>query len=267
MYRCGQPLDRRRHRGAEQQRLPLGRAAAQNLFDVGPEADVEHPVGFVQHDESQIVERERAAAQVVEHPARRADDHVGAALQFFDLAADRLAAVEGHDVDLPAVGQLDELLAHLDGQLARRHHDQGLRRLRFARRLSRSRIGITKAAVLPVPVRAWPRTSTPASARGSALPGPGSGSGIRPYGGRRAWCSTVPDRQTLVRQQKWFQTRSFEWLGMSGDKQAAGCMMMNDRGVGSDPDLFVVARDIEGYRGRPGRFSVREKPADGWPLM
>ena len=46
---------------------------------------------------------ERAAAEVVEHAAGRADDDLGAALQFVDLAADRLAAVDGHAVDFAAV--------------------------------------------------------------------------------------------------------------------------------------------------------------------
>ena len=47
---------------------------------------------------------------MVEHPARRSDDDLGAALQLFDLRANRLAAVEGHAVDPPAMGQFDALL-------------------------------------------------------------------------------------------------------------------------------------------------------------
>ena len=127
----GQPFDRRRHRGAEQQRLPRCGAAAQNPFDVGPKADVEHAIGFVEHDEFQVAERQRAAAHVIQHAAGRADDDLGAALQLFDLAADRLAAVQGDDMHLAAVRQLDRLFANLHGQLARRHQDQRLRRIAF----------------------------------------------------------------------------------------------------------------------------------------
>ena len=121
MYALGEAFDRRGDRGAQQQRLPLLRAAAEDFFDVGPEADVEHAVGFVEHDDFELVELQRAAADVVEHAARRADDDVGAAFELVDLAADRLAAVERHAGHPPAVGELFEFVAHLHGELARRH--------------------------------------------------------------------------------------------------------------------------------------------------
>ena len=75
----GQPQHRRRQRRRQQQRLPLLRAAAQDALDVRPEADVEHAVGLVEDDVADVVERQGAARQVVEHPARRADDDVAAA--------------------------------------------------------------------------------------------------------------------------------------------------------------------------------------------
>ena len=86
----------------KQQRLPRLRAAAEDLFDVGPEADVEHPVGLVEDHEADAAEDQRAAAHQVDHPARRADDDLGPAAQLFDLLADRLAAVDAHDVNLAA---------------------------------------------------------------------------------------------------------------------------------------------------------------------
>jgi hypothetical protein len=39
------------HRGAEEERLPLGRQVTQDLPDLGQEAHVEHPVGLVQHQD------------------------------------------------------------------------------------------------------------------------------------------------------------------------------------------------------------------------
>ena len=77
--RAGQPFDRRGDRGAQQQRLPLLGAAAEDFFDVGPEADVEHPVGLVEHDDLEVAQIERAAADEVEHAAGRADDDLGPA--------------------------------------------------------------------------------------------------------------------------------------------------------------------------------------------
>ena len=109
----------------KQQRLPALRAAAENFFDVGAEADVEHAVGFVEHDELELVELQRAAAEVVEDAAGRADDDVGALLQPVDLRAERLAAVDGRGANLAAVGQPFDFVADLHGQLARGHQDQG----------------------------------------------------------------------------------------------------------------------------------------------
>ena len=94
--RAGQAFDRRGDGGAEQQRLAFLGAAAEDLFDIGPEADVEHPVGFVQHDDLNRPQVERAAADEVDDAAGRADDDVGPALELGDLAANRFAAVDRH---------------------------------------------------------------------------------------------------------------------------------------------------------------------------
>src|SRR4051812_11764046 len=45
--------NRRWHRRAKQQRLPLPRTALQNSLDIRPKADVEHAIGLVEHDEPQ----------------------------------------------------------------------------------------------------------------------------------------------------------------------------------------------------------------------
>ena len=110
----------------EQQRLPGLRAAPQDLLDVGPEADVEHPVGLVENHEPDAAEHQRAAADQVDHPAGRADDDFRSAPQMLDLLPDRLAAVDGHDADVPARRELDALVAHLDGQFAGGKQDEGL---------------------------------------------------------------------------------------------------------------------------------------------
>ena len=78
---------------------------------------------------------QRAAAHQVQHAARRAHDQRGAVVELLGLLADRLAAVDGDDVDVPPLGQLDALVADLDGQFAGRHQHQRLRRRGLAVRL------------------------------------------------------------------------------------------------------------------------------------
>ncbi len=70
---------------------------------------------------------------MVEHAAGRANDDLATARQFFDLATNRLAAVDGHRVDLAAVSELHHLFAHLHGQLARRHENERLWAVTFFR--------------------------------------------------------------------------------------------------------------------------------------
>ena len=91
-------------RGAEQQRLPLLRAAAEDFFDVGTEADVEHAIGFVEHDDLNRSQVERAAADEIDHAAGRADDDVGPAFELGDLAANWFAAVDRDAAELDVHG-------------------------------------------------------------------------------------------------------------------------------------------------------------------
>jgi len=105
---------------------------AEDLFDVGAEPDVEHPVGLVEHDDAELLQVDRPAAEVVEHAARRADNDVGAAFELADLGLDRLAAVHRDATHLAVAGQLLELAGDLYGEFARRHEDDRLRRGAFA---------------------------------------------------------------------------------------------------------------------------------------
>ena len=63
------------------------------------------------------------------------DDQGGALVELLDLLADGLAAVDGHDVDMSALGQLGAFVADLDGQFPGGHQHQGLRRGGLAVRL------------------------------------------------------------------------------------------------------------------------------------
>ena len=113
-------------RGREQQGLVRVGHLAEDPLDVGPEPDVEHPVGLVEDDVEDLAEVERPPLDVVEHPAGRADDDVDAPLQGPELLLDRLAAVDPADRDVLAVGQLLHLDDDLLDQLAGRRQDDGL---------------------------------------------------------------------------------------------------------------------------------------------
>ena len=96
----------------------------------------------------------------------RADDDVRAALQALELRGVALAAVDRQHVEAGQLrGVLLERLGHLDRELARGRRAPAPA-ARAASRSMRERIGSAKAAVLPVPVWAWPSRSAPASMTG-----------------------------------------------------------------------------------------------------
>ena len=58
--------DVRGHRGREEERLPPFGQQRQDASDVVDEAHVEHPVGFIENEEAQVLERDVALADEVE---------------------------------------------------------------------------------------------------------------------------------------------------------------------------------------------------------
>ena len=165
----GDAADFGRHRRGEEQRLPREGNQFADAFDVGNEAHVEHAVGFVDHQQFNAGEQQAAALGMVEQPAGGCDQHVDAARQFGVLVAERDAADQQRDVEFLADAVFVELFLDLGCQLAGRLDDQGARHAGtgaalFQQREHRS----TKAAVLPVPVWAMPRTSRRASTWGIA---------------------------------------------------------------------------------------------------
>ncbi len=125
----GQVQDGKRHRGGEQRGLARFRRFGKNAFDVLAEAHVQHFVGLVQHGDFHVIQRQRAAVQVIHHAAGRTHDHLYAHLQRAKLALDRLPAVYGQHVQAGAVfGELDQLARRLHGELARGADHQRLRR-------------------------------------------------------------------------------------------------------------------------------------------
>ena len=128
--RAGQRDDRIRHRRREQHRLPLVGDLAQDAFDVGQEAEVEHFVGLVQDQHRQPAQLQMPLLGQVKQPAGGAHHHVGAGAQRLDLRLVGPAAVDG-DHRQPSVvvgGQVlgggGQVARHLQAQFAGGYHDQ-----------------------------------------------------------------------------------------------------------------------------------------------
>ncbi len=121
---AGQGDDLARHRGGEQHGLPLGRDELDDALDVGKEAQVEHAVGLVQDQHGHLAEVEVLLVHQVEEAAGRADDDVDALLERLDLGLVRAPAVDGEDARAQLAAGDDEVLGHLEGQLARRDDDE-----------------------------------------------------------------------------------------------------------------------------------------------
>ena len=119
--------NRRRHRRAEEERLALWRQVFQHALDVRQEAHVQHPVGFVQDQELDLVELGVRMPEVVKQPARRRDDHVDTGAQGMLLLTHADAAVDGRCRERRVDRELVQVLKDLRGQFTRRRDDQRAR--------------------------------------------------------------------------------------------------------------------------------------------
>ena len=96
-------------------------------LDVREEAQVEHLVGLVQHEDLDVAEVEVALLGQVDEPPGRADDDVDPVAQRLDLRLVRPAAVDLQHADGRAGAGMSDVLGDLDAQLAGRDDDQRLR--------------------------------------------------------------------------------------------------------------------------------------------
>ena len=112
-----------------------------------------------------VAEVDGPAAQVVDRAAGGGDDDVDAGAQGAHLPLDRRAAVDGEHPHAQLLAVAVRGLGDLDRELARGHQDERLRRRDPPGRMPCSS-GSANAAVLPVPVAAWPTTSRPCSSAG-----------------------------------------------------------------------------------------------------
>ena len=123
--RLGEGVDLRRHRGREEQCLPPPGYGRDDFADVGEKAHVEHPVGFIQHEEFDVREIEAPAVEMVEQPAWCGDNDVDAPPKAVQLRMDPDAAENG---EAPKTGMFaigSNRFFDLKRQLTRRSDDQG----------------------------------------------------------------------------------------------------------------------------------------------
>ena len=103
--------------------------APDDPVDLGLEAHVEHPVGLVEDEDPDVLERDQALLDEVVEPAGGGDDDVRAA-QALHLRLDRGAAVGGCRTDALRLAEQYELLGHLERELAGGgEHERGRGRL------------------------------------------------------------------------------------------------------------------------------------------
>jgi hypothetical protein len=82
-----QPHDFRGHGGGQEQCLAVSGAGAENAFDVWAEADIEHPVGFVENGDVEVIEVEVSAAHQILDATRSTDNDLGTITEVIDLFA------------------------------------------------------------------------------------------------------------------------------------------------------------------------------------
>ena len=103
------------------------RALVDDLFDVGQEAHVQHPVRLVQHHPSDVLQADVALLQVVEQTPGRGDQHIDTALEKGVLFAVTGSTEDQSDSHLEKTREITERGLDLRGQLAGRRENQDLR--------------------------------------------------------------------------------------------------------------------------------------------
>ena len=93
------PANRRGKRCGEQRDLSLWRRLLQDTLDGIDKTHREHFIRFVQHQQLQAAELQRAAVHMIDHAPRRADDHVHTPAQRIQLRLVALAAVNRHHME------------------------------------------------------------------------------------------------------------------------------------------------------------------------
>ncbi len=119
MKRLAELGNRLGHGRGEEQALAL---LGQQCGDAGQrldEAEVHHLVGFVEHEDLDMAQGQRALIDQVEQAARRGDEHVAAAGQRAGLLADRHTAEYALNREVQILGVAAHVLGNLGGEFTR----------------------------------------------------------------------------------------------------------------------------------------------------
>ena len=145
--------------------------APQDVADVGDEAEVEHAIGFIEHQHLHRAQIDHVLLDEVDDAAGRAHQDIDAGFEVMALLF-VIDAAEG-EAELQAGVRAEHfgVAMDLNRQLARWSNDQSPRCIQTAdggggSRIRRAYIATRNAAVFPVPVCACPATSRPARACG-----------------------------------------------------------------------------------------------------
>ena len=119
----------RRQRRGKERRLTLSRSLAKDCLYVFDKAHAQHLIGFIKNHEADLIERQGAALQVIEHSAWRSDDDLCTARKLRKLPTHRVPTEDGQHRDLPKILSVRiDRGGHLQGQLSRRTKHQRLDR-------------------------------------------------------------------------------------------------------------------------------------------
>ena len=116
--------NRLRHGGREEQALALLGEQCGDALERHDEAQVHHLVGFVEHENLDMAQRQRALLDQVEQTARRGDENVAAAIKRAGLLANGHAAEHALDREAQVLGIAAHVVGDLGGQLAGRRKHQ-----------------------------------------------------------------------------------------------------------------------------------------------
>ncbi len=120
-----QASDGRREGGAEEQRLARLRQLLEDALDVVDEAHVQHAVGLVEDQDLDRAQVDGPLSHVVQQASWRSHDDLRPLVQRAHLPVHAYAPVDGDRADGLAATVRAHALLHLQGQLARGHHDEG----------------------------------------------------------------------------------------------------------------------------------------------
>jgi hypothetical protein len=123
-----QPRHLCRQRRRKQQRLTFAWQRRQDAAQRRQKAHVQHPIRFVQCQDLQTRQVDRALLHVIDQPSGRCHDHVDPVAERFELGSHRDAAEDRRDLHAGGRPVFSERLVNLDRQLARRHQDEAARR-------------------------------------------------------------------------------------------------------------------------------------------